>query len=142
MEQSVLALLQSHALTPTSDFETFHCFETREKNMKFLSGCLGYQKFWFHHYILRDSYILKTFLYCIFDWGIRNSESSSVCVCVFFFVGCGGRSEILNLKCCLGVRNSEYSPLFLEDQKFWILSRIAWNNFIIPCKQGDVSCEF
>ena len=50
-----------------------------------------------------------------------------VCVCVFFCGvwgggggggGGGGRSEILNLKCCLGVRNSEYSPLFLEDQKF------------------------
>ena len=60
-------------------------------------------------------------------------------VCFFFW---GGGSEILNLKCCLGVRNSESSPLFLGDQKFWILSRIAWKNFIIPCKQGDVSCEF
>ena len=57
---------QNHVLTPTSDFEAFHCFETREKNMKFLSGCLGYQKFWFHNYILRGSEILKTFLYCIF----------------------------------------------------------------------------
>ena len=65
-EQSVLALLQNHVLTPTSDFEAFHWFETREKNKKFLSGCLGYHKFWFHNYILRGSEILKTFPYCIF----------------------------------------------------------------------------
>ena len=37
VEQSVLALLQNHLVTPTSDFEAFHCFETREKNMKFQS---------------------------------------------------------------------------------------------------------
>ena len=135
MEQSVLALLQNHVLTPTSNFETFHCFETREKNIKFLSGCLGYQEFWFHNSIFLgvrnieyppvlfgESEILNALL-C--SWGIRNSESSLVLF---------GGSEILNLLCCFGdqkfwiscvvwgIRNSESSPVFWGDQKFWILS--------------------
>ena len=114
MEQSVLALLQNHVLTPTSNFETFHCFETREKNIKFLSGCLGYQEFWFHNSIFLgvrnieyppvlfwESEILNALL-C--SWGIRNSESSLVLF---------GGSEILNLLCCFG------------DQKFWI-SCVVW----------------
>ena len=114
MEQSVLALLQNHVLTPTSNFETFHCFETREKNIKFLSGCLGYQEFWFHNSIFvgvrnieyppvlfGESEILNALL-C--SWGIRNSESSLVLF---------GGSEILNLLCCFG------------DQKFWI-SCVVW----------------
>ena len=120
-------MLQNHVLTSrTSDFETFHYSETREKNMKFLSGCLGYQKFWYHEYILiiRGSEILNTFLYCLWIknlesaalfggseilnllcfFGVRNSESSPVLF---------GGSEILNFLCCFGVRNSESSPVLL-----------------------------
>ena len=121
-EQSVLALLQNNVLTSTSDFETFHCFETREKKKKFLSGCLGYQKYWTPS--------------CIFG-GIRNSESP-----VLF-----GGSEFLNtFLCCLGdqkfwitcvvwgIRNSE-SPVLFGDQKFWILPCVVWGGqkFWISC---------
>ena len=137
MEQSVLAPLQNNVLTSTSDFETFHCFETREKKMmKFLSGCLGYQKYWTPSCIIWGIRISEYFP--VF-WGIRNSESP-----VLF-----GGSEILNHLCCLGIRNSESSPVlfggseilnllcflairisesspvFLGDQKLWI-SCVAW----------------
>ena len=120
------ALLQNHVLTSTSDFETFHCFETREKKKKFLSGCLGYQKYWTPS--------------CIF-WGIRNSESP-----VLF-----GGSEFLNtFLCCLGdqkfwitcvvwgIRNSE-SPVLFGDQKFWILPCVVWGvrNSESPVFLGD-----
>ena len=115
---------------------------------------LGYQKFWYHEYILiiRGSEILNTFLYCLWDqkswifcvvWGIRNSESP---VC---FLG----SEILNPPlCCLGdqkfwiscvVLGSEIlNPLlcYLEDQKLWILSCVIGGSEIrIPllCCLGD-----
>ena len=124
VEQSVLALLQNHVLTPTSNFETFHCFETREKNIKFLSGCLGYQEFWFHNSnILRGSEILNTLLYCL------GNQKFWMLFCVL------GGSEILNPLLCylgdqkfwiscvvLGIRNSESSPVLLGDQKLWILS--------------------
>ena len=103
--------------------------------------CLGDQKFWISCVVLgvknsESSPVLfggSKILNLPCCLGVRNSEFPPVLF---------GGSEILNLHYCLGVRNSESSPLFLGDQKFWILSRIAWKNFIIPCKQGDVSCEF
>ena len=110
------------------------------KKMKFLSGCLGYQKFWFHSYTLRGSEMLKTFLYCIFVYGIRNSVSSPLLF---------GESEILTpLLCCLGdqkfwiscvVWQSEVlNPLLycLGNQKFWILSCVGWGGqkfWILSC---------
>ena len=103
------------------------------KKIKFLSGCLGDQKFWLHNYTLRGSEMLKTFLYCIFlywdqkfwilscvVWGIRNSESPVlfgnqkfwILSCVVWGIRNSespsvlfGGSEILNLLCCLGVVN-------------------------------------
>ena len=96
-----------------------------------VSGCLGYQKFWFHNFILlgvpkywkpscivflfRGSEILYPLLCCL---GIQK----------FWILSCVvWGSEILNpLLCCLGVRNSESSPLFLGDEKFWILFRVVW----------------
>ena len=128
MEQSVLALLQNHVLTPTSNFETFHCFETREKNIKFLSGCLGYQEFWFHNSIFLG--VQKYWIPSCIVWEIRNSECSSVFLGdqKFWILSCviwGIRnsespvlfwgSEILNpLLCYWGIRNSESSPVL-----FW-----------------------
>ena len=100
------------------------------KKIKFLSGCLGDQKFWLHNYTLRGSEMLKTFLYCIFLYGIRNSVSSPLLF---------GESEILTpLLCCLGdqkfwiscvVWQSEVlNPLLccLGNQKFWILFCVIW----------------
>ena len=88
--------------------------------MKFLSGCLGYQKFWYHEYILiiRGSEILNTFLYCL--W-IKNLESSALF----------GGSEILNLLCFLGVRNSESSPVLFGGSEIL--------NFL--CCFGVRNCE-
>ena len=89
------------------------------KKIKFLSGCLGDQKFWLHNYTLRGSEMLKTFLYCIFLYGIRNSVSSPLLF---------GESEILTpLLCCLG------------DQKFWI-SCVVWQSEVLNpllCCLGD-----
>ena len=130
------------------------------KKIKFLSGCLGDQKFWLHNYTLRGSEMLKTFLYCIFLYGIRNSVSSPVLF---------GGSEILNLLCCLAIRSSESSPVlfggseilnllsclairssesspvlsgeseilnpllcYLGDQKFWIFC-VVWGSWILSC---------
>ena len=55
-----------------------------------------------------------------------------------------GGSEILNLLCCLEIRNSESSPVLfggseilnpllccLGDQKFWILSCVVWGSEIL-----------
>ena len=100
--------------------------------------CLGDQKFWILSCVVWGSEILNPLL-CFL--GIRNSESSPVLI---------GGSEILNPECCLGVRNSESPSVLLGDQKFRILSRVVWGifrkllgrNFMIPCKQGDVSYEF
>ena len=89
------------------------------KKIKFLSGCLGDQKFWLHNYTLRGSEMLKTFLHCIFLYGIRNSVSSPLLF---------GESEILTpLLCCLG------------DQKFWI-SCVVWQSEVLNpllCCLGD-----
>ena len=147
-------MLRNHLLTSrTSDFETFHFFETSEKNMKFLSGCLGYQKFWYHEYILiiRGSEILNSFLYCL--W-IKNLESSALfggseILNLLCFLG----SEILNpLLCCLGdqkfwisyvVLGSEIlNPLlcYLEDQKLWILSCVFVRDFLGNQKFWFHSC--
>ena len=136
-------------------------WDQREKYEVSVSGCLGYQKFWFHNNILRGSEIywksscivflfrgseiLYPLLCC---WGIRNSESSPVLFegqkswilsCVVW------GSEILNpLLCCLvdqkfwilscvvlGVRNSESSPVLFGDQKFWILSCVVRGSEIL-----------
>ena len=106
MEQSVLAPLQNNVLTSTSDFETFHCFETREKKMmKFLSGCLGYQKYWTPSCNI---------------WGIRNSESP-----VLF-----GGSEFLNTFLCFGGSEILNHLYCLGDQKFWI-TWVVWGSEIL-----------
>ena len=76
-EQFVLAPLQNNVLTSTSDFETFHCFETREKKNEVSLRLFGLSE------ILSPSCII---------WGIRNSESP-----VLF-----GGTEFLNHLCCLG----------------------------------------
>ena len=104
------------------------------KKIKFLSGCLGDQKFWLHNYTLRGSEMLKTFLYCIFLYGIRNSVSSPLLF---------GESEILTpLLCCLGDQKFSIScvvwqsevlnPLLccLGDQKFWI-SWAVWQSEVL-----------
>ena len=81
-------------------------WDQREKYEVSVSGCLGYQKFWFHNYILRGSEIY---------W-------KPSCI-AFFFRG----SEILYpLLCCWGIRNSESSPVLFEGQKSWILSCVVW----------------
>ena len=138
------------------------------KKIKFLSGCLGDQRFWLHNYTLRGSEMLKTFLYCIFLYGIRNSVSSPLLfgeseiltplLCCLgdqkFSISCVvWQSEVLNpLLCCLGdqkfwiswaVWQSEVlNPLLccLGNQKFWILFCVIWG--IRNSEFWDVSCEF
>ena len=139
-------MLQNHVLTSrTSDFETFHYSETREKNMKFLSGCLGYQKFWYHEYILiiRGSIPSCWIPSCI----VCGSKILNLLRCLgdqnFWLSHVFWGSEILNpLLCCLGaqkfwiscvVLGSEIlNPLlcYLEDQKLWIPSSVFVGNFL------------
>ena len=162
-----LTLLQNHELTSTSDFETFHCFGTTEKNVsEFLWSCLGYQKFCFHDCILGGSLIS-----CV----VGGSQILNPLQCYlgdqkFLILSCvvwGTESEILTpLPCCLGVqkfwllsfvvreiRNSESSPVLfrgseivapllccLGDQKFWILFCVVWgirNSESSPVFLGD-----
>ena len=117
--------------------------------------CLGDQNFGILSFVLGGLEILNLLCCCGGGggggWEERNSESP-----VFF---CG--SEILNpLLCCLGGQKfwiscvwgiwiSEYSPVFLGDQKFWILSSVVWrvrNSEYSPVLLGDqkfwLSCVF
>ena len=60
----------------------------------------------------------RRILSCV-NWGI--DQKFWILSCVVW------GSEILNpLLCCLGIRNSESSPVLFGGQKFWILSRVVW----------------
>ena len=160
VEQSVLALLQNHLVTPTSDFKAFHCFETREKNMKFQSRVvwvirnsdsiiisLGVPKYWKPScivFLFRGSEILYPLLCClgnqkfwILSCVVWRSEILNPLLCCLRVRNSEsspvlfGGSEILNLLCCLGVRNSESSPVLFGGQKFWILSCVVWGSEIL-----------
>ena len=117
-------------------------WDQREKYKVSVSGCLGYQKFWFHNYILlgvpkywkpscivflfRGSEILYPLLCCL------ENQKFLILSCVVW------GSEILNpLLCSWGMRNSESSSVLFGGSLGDCLEE-----FYDPCKQGDVSCEF
>ena len=104
---------------------------------------LGVLKYWKPScivFLFRGSEILYPLLCCLGDQKFWIS-------CVVW------ESEILNLLCCLGIRNSESSPVLfggsetlnpllccLGDQKFWILSCVVWGSEILNpllCFLGD-----
>ena len=89
---------------------------------------LGVLKYWKPScivFLFRESEILYPLLSCLGDLKFWISsvqfgdQKFWILSCVVWW------SEILNLLCCLGVRNSE-SPVLIGGQKFWILSRVVW----------------
>ena len=140
--------------------QSLHCSRTM---------CWLQPQIWRHFTALRPERKIWSFSQVV--WVIRNSASTTIflgvpkywkpsCI-VFLFRG----SEILYpLLCCLGNQKFWILALLccLGNQKFWIFSCVVWGseilnplpcclgdhqeiaskNFMIPCKQGDVSCEF
>ena len=134
VQNHVLILKHLTALRPEKKAWSFSQVVWVIRNSDSTTIFLGVLKYWKPScivFLFRGSEILYPLLCCLGDQKFWIS-------CVVW------ESEILNLLCCLGIRNSESSPVLfggsetlnpllccLGDQKFWILSCVVWGSEIL-----------